>query len=88
MVRVYMVDDVTWYAAESEEDALRKAMEDTGLGRGDFEEDIGYMSDAQMEAFNFVDEERPDVKMNFRQRLEEMVAEGYKFPCFFATSEY
>ncbi len=86
-IKLFAVDDCTWYAAKTAEEAVQAAMADTGLSREEFSEDIHEISNAMMDKFKFVEEDGKEIG-TFREELNRMIAAGEKFPCFFATSEY
>lgn len=87
MIQVFMVDDYMWYAAESAEDAVKCAMDESACDRSDFDEDINPISEEGMNRLVFVEDDENETKKTFRQKLDEMIAEGYKFPCMFASTE-
>ena len=86
MIKVFMVDEYTWYAAETQAEALRAAMEDTGLTEEEYDDVSGPMSDEAMEKFMFIND-NGQVEHSFRKELDAMIARGEKFPCMFAATE-
>ena len=88
MIQVFMVDDYMWYAAESSEQAIEAAMSDAGCDREDLDEEIYPISEEGMNRLIFVEDDEKETKKTFRQKLDEMIAEGDKFPCIFASTEY
>lgn len=90
-IKVYEMDDCTWYAAETAEDASRAYTEDTS---GDLIPEEGYpreLTAEDMERLTFVtDLYNPEQSesMTFAEALTRQVAEGKEFPCFFATTEF
>lgn len=47
------------------------------------------LSDDELDSLIFVYEPRGDARRGtFRERLNEMIAEGVEMPCFFASTEY
>lgn len=88
MINVYMVDDYTWYAAESSDAAIKAAMEDAGCDREDLDEEIHPVSEEGMNRLIFVEDDEAETKKTFRQKLDEMITEGQTFPCVFASTEY
>lgn len=96
-IKIFQMDDYTWYAGETAESCILKMMEDTGMTREDIlcdDEDFpAEISDEQYDKYYFLEDdaegnERKGEKKTFRQKLDEMIESGAKFPCFFATTEY
>ena len=90
-LKVYDMDDCTWYAAVTVEDAKRQYIADMGEESWDFDE--GYpreLDDEEMARLEYVADpyKRPEDKEPFRNALAHMLAEGKEFPRFFATTEY
>lgn len=99
-VKVYAVNDCDWWAGHSAGEVLAKYMEITGVSHeeatGDESALPKELTDEEMRRLVFTYEDhRHDWReagegrhqASFRERLEEMVAAGGKFPCFFATTE-
>ena len=84
-IKIFMVDEYDWYAAETEEDAIKKAMEELELEKDDFDRNTE-VSEEKMNNLIFLEEDEP--RKTFRKKLNEMIVAGEKFPCFFATSEH
>ena len=87
MIKIFQVDDTEWYAAETQEEAIAEAMRLTGEDRAFYEEETqGEVSDEAMDRLHFIEED--GIKKTFRQKLDEMIRAGEKFPCIFAMTEY
>ncbi len=89
-IKVYAMDDCTWYAAESLESATAAYKADVGH---DDDLDPNELTDEQMDRLQFTDDEpgAPPTecgKRSFREQLVKEVANGTKFPCMFACTEY
>jgi hypothetical protein len=101
-IKIFAMNDCDWYAAESVEDALKAMAEvfsykTTPEGIADMREGLdvenpGEISDESMDSLIFTDDsdlpEGQIVKRTFREQLAQMIADGQKFPCFFASTEY
>ena len=87
-IKIYSMDDCTWYAAESEESAIAAYAADTDLEASDM--DVFEVSDLAMDSLMFSDD--PGVtnatRRTFREQLAIEVADGTHFPCLFASTEY
>jgi hypothetical protein len=91
------MDDCTWYAAETVEEALQCFATDTGCKSvEELKEDNDLepieLSPESMEFYGFLEDdengnERKGERKTFREKLDEMISENHKFPCFFATTE-
>ncbi len=57
-----------------------------GLPRDEALDHPHELSDAEMLRLTFIDED--GAKRSFRAQLAKLEAEGQKFPCIFATTEY
>lgn len=88
MIKIFEVTEGDWIAAETVEQARECCQRVTGIGDDDCA-DAHELSDAELDTFEFADE--PDnensAKRTFREQLAYMIAQGEKFPCYFATSE-
>lgn len=87
-IKIFRVDDCDWYAAETEEEAIQAAMADSGESREYYEEEKqGELSAETMLSYKFTEEDGNEAEKTFRQKLDEMIAEGQSFPCCFACTE-
>jgi hypothetical protein len=85
------MDDSTWYAANSLEDATRIYLEHTGATRADLADDLPReLSDEEMETTMYVEHgfAGEPYEITFRRALELMIAQGKKFPDLFASTDY
>jgi hypothetical protein len=101
-MKIFAMNDCDWYAADTVEDALKAMAEEVGCEttpegitamREDFDvDDPGEISDESMDVLIYTDDsELPEgqiINRTFREQLAKMIADGCKFPCFFATTEY
>ena len=90
-LKVFEMDDCTWYAGATVEDAKRAFLSNMGEESWEFDEDYPReLSDEEMSRLEYVADpyEKPDVKEPFRDALARMFAEGKEFPSFFATTEF
>lgn len=98
-VSVYSMNDSEWYAAETPQEALLEMAANLGVSLHELMEDFTIhsggpqlLSDAQMQKMTIkedeADENGESVIRTFKEHLEEMVTDGVKFPCFFASTEY
>jgi hypothetical protein len=100
-MKIFAMNDCDWYAAETLEDALKAmaknlACEATDEGiaemRNDFDVDEPVeLTDEDMDRLKFREEEEDGTlgvaMLTFREKLDEMIADGDEFPCFFASTE-
>jgi hypothetical protein len=91
-LKVFDMDDCTWYAALTVEDAKRQYAADMGEDSwDDFPEDYPReLTNEEMARLKYVADpyDKPDETEPFRDALAHMLAEGKEFPRFFATTEY
>jgi hypothetical protein len=100
-IKVFAMNDCDWYAAETLDDALRAMAElycfpPTPEGIADMrkEYEVNEPSELSAEAmarmtFQEEDEDGSGAEMkSFRVKLDEMIAGGEEFPCFFASTEF
>jgi hypothetical protein len=101
-MKIFTMNDCEWYAAENLEDALKAMTEEVGcettpegiaaLREDSDVDDPGEISDESMDNLTYTDDsglpEGGIIKRTFREQLAKMIADGCKFPCFFATTEY
>lgn len=89
-IKIYSMDNCTWYAAESEESAIAAYAADTGTDPSEME--VFEVSDLAMDSLKYTDcneDETPiGAARTFREQLAIEVAAGTHFPCLFATTEY
>lgn len=83
------MNDCDWMAAESLKSAIDEYMANHagGLPEDEAVEDARELSPDEMRKLVYVDEPG-DVRRSFREHLDKLIADGHKFPCFFASTEY
>lgn len=101
MIKVFRMSDQDWMAAATLEEA-KTCLATVYLGLKDYaeavaesyaDEDPSELTEEQMESHLFTEEDEKDehgelVQKSYREKLDEMIAAGVKFPAFFATSEF
>jgi hypothetical protein len=95
-IKVFRLDDCTWWAGADLESCIADAMREYQLPRQDVANaDAHELSDEELDRLNFVDGDDPintdgttGVTLTFRQALARCVARGDSFPQFFASTEY
>ena len=88
MIKVFEMDDCTWYAGESSESVTAKYLTEGGDGYDDADPPVE-LSEETLKRLTFSDVSGPViVKRSFREELDRMIAAGKEFPCFFATTEF
>jgi hypothetical protein len=103
-IKIFAMNDYDWFSAASVEDALRAMADqhgfpDTPEGIAALQVEYGEMtpaeiSEADMDRLKFVDTDEDGERVDgaetvtFREHLAEMIRDGEKFPCFFASTEY
>lgn len=86
-IKIFRVDDCDWYAAKTQDEAIKKAMHDSGESRQYYEEEGGSeLSEESMLKLKYVEDD--GTEKTFRKKLDELIAEGCHFPCMFASTEY
>ena len=73
--------DGDYIAAESEEDAITVMDEMDGTMT---DRQCEKLSEAELDRYEFYEEDCVTVKHSFREELQEMIESGEKFPCYFA----
>ena len=88
-MHVFQLDDYDWWVGASLADCIAAAREDCGAGSyQDAETEGREVSEASMARLKFADDEGPDaVTRTFSDQLALEIAEGGKFPRFFASTE-
>jgi hypothetical protein len=91
-IKVFLLDDCTWYAGESVESVRRAYIEDTGDEAEEVLAECGepeQLDEEDLDAMTFNDfENGKTVTRTFREQLAKIIADGETFPCMFATTEY
>ena len=97
-INVYKMNDCEWWAGESLEACAEEAKSQTGLdGPGTLEDERQYPAEGYGQALNdeamtrlmFVDFDGPEqVQRTFAEQLAKEIADGTRFPCLFASTEY
>ena len=97
MLQVFEINDVEWWAGDCSPEAILAAyIKETGCSHeeatGDLADYPKPLGDSDLDVAFFQntndDGDCIEGRISFRARLSELVAEGTKFPCFFATSDY
>ena len=88
-IKVYNMDDCTWYAAESLESAIEQYQEDCdGAAEDDIKEYAHELDDEQMKSHRYYTNGELKIWHPFSRQLEVLIEQGTEFPCFFATEEF
>lgn len=95
-LKIFEINDCEWWAGDcSETEMLAFYMAETGCSHedstGDAEILPSVITDEALNSLTFtIDEDGNFLNppLTFRQRLDQMVEQGYSFPCFFAATEY
>lgn len=89
-MKIFRLNEYDWYAAETLEEAIAGYKELTGVG-DDGVDDPWELDDEELDRlkFHFTDdnEQSTGVVMSFRDALAKRIADGEKFPYFFASTE-
>lgn len=83
-MKVYRINDCEWYTANSLEEAITLAMEETGMPRDEVTDRPREVTDEEMNRLKFVN--RDGSKWTFAFELQNRIGAGMK-PGFFATTE-
>jgi hypothetical protein len=94
-IQIFRISDVEWWAgAGTPEEILAAYIAKTGCTYEDATGDETHLpvplTASQYEKLKFIDDENDCLMafpVTFRERLDEMIAAGETFPCFFATTE-
>lgn len=92
-INIFNINDVDWYAGETEEQ-VKKAYYDDNLNIfADFENiDIQpkKLTEEQLDSLSYYDSlgDSASSSRTFREQLDLLILANTKFPCFFATTEY
>lgn len=89
-IQVFQLNDWTWYAAETLEEAAAQYSKDSdGLPSEELCVDPFALSDEAMDRIVYHDDmyDSGSPCRSFREELQRRVDRGFKFPCFFATTE-
>lgn len=88
-MKVFCMNDCDWMAAETLEEAKASYLKDYWGGGKEHEDeafDAPYeLTPEQMEKMMF---QGDDYTCSFQEELNNQVAAGQTFPCFFASTEY
>lgn len=91
-VKVFRLNDCDWYAGATLQECIDFCVKDTGVRPDEAaDSDARELTADEMERLKFVDGEPGDKaapRITFTERLAQMIAEGTKFPAFFASTEY
>jgi hypothetical protein len=89
-MKVFQLDDCDWWVGETLAACIAEAREVCGDGSYCDAEDEGCEVTAeQMQTLKFVDDDLdPPQTFTFAQQLHREIAEGGKFPRFFASTEW
>lgn len=90
-VRVYMLDDCTWWAGYSLKECIEDARRECGNNCYEHAEQEGYeLSAEQMQRLSFLDDVDCGAceKRTFAAELQRRTDAGERFPQMFASTEY
>lgn len=93
-IKIFAMNDCDWMAAETLEQAIQEYKANfSGDGFGAFDEKDSprELTSEEMDRLMFREtgsDDEPLDKKSFRTKLEEMIADGEKFPAFFASTEF
>jgi len=90
-MKVFNVDEFEWYAGrnlEEVEEFVKESRVSDGID--DEELDIIELTEVDLDKLKFYEDpvEEEGETITFRERLDFMIEQKEKFPCFFATSEF
>ena len=89
-IKVWEVNACDWMAAATVEEATAKHKK-LGMDCDDDPIEPHPLTEEDMQRLIFQDEDdttRAVTRRSFREQLDKMIAEGEKFPCFFASTEF
>jgi hypothetical protein len=89
-IKVWKVNDCDWMAAATAEEATAGHKE-LGMDCDDDPAEPSALTEEDMQRLVFQDEDNTTgevTRRSFREQLDKMIAEGEKFPCFFASTEF
>ena len=85
-LKVFSIDDCDWWIGRNAQECIDDRHESYGPDE-DFDENAVYeLSEKQMNALNYVDEDGS--KRSFKEQLSIEVERGGRFPRMFATTEF
>ena len=89
-MKVFNVDEMMWFAGESEEEVWKFAKDNEYVDCPAAEVEIIKLTEKDLDTLKFVSADDDDFEgeITFRERLDFLIEQGEKFPCFFANSEY
>lgn len=95
-IKIFKLDDCTWWAGADLESCIVDAMREYGLPRDEVADpDAHELSGEELDRLKFVDGDdpinadgTPGGTRSFRDELARQVARGDAFPQFFASTEY
>ena len=86
-IKVFLIGDHDWWVGTDAESCKQSYVQHYGLVRADdFDEEIEELSPSDMKRLKYIEDGQPDI--SFQERLEKIIAEGIKFPCMFASTEF
>lgn len=89
-ISVFAMNDCDWMAGEDAQSVRDEYNENYGGDDGEcIEEPLVAMTDEELEATPFRDDDGNGnpVKTTFKAVIDKLIADGQKFPCFFASTE-
>ncbi len=89
-IKIFKISDYDWFVGESLEECKQLAIKDFGYDEFSFD-DARELTKKEMDSLRFIEDvdEYPECEeKTFRQKLNELIAEGASFPDIFATTEY
>jgi hypothetical protein len=95
-IKIFKLDDCTWWAGADLESCIADAMREHDLPRDEVADpDARELSNEELDRLKFVDghdpinaDGTPGATLSFRDALARHVTRGDAFPRFFASTEY
>lgn len=87
-IKVFQLNDCDWWAGSDLESVKAAYLAETGVDQDEAFDEPYELSEAQIERLKFRRDDDNHTEATFKEELERMVAEGQKFPCFSASTEY
>lgn len=89
-IKIFKISDYDWFAGESLDECKEFAIEHFDYDEDSFD-DPRELTEKEMDSLIFIediDEDPHGETKTFRQKLNEMIADGASFPDIFASMEY
>ena len=91
-MKIFQVDENTWYAADTMDEAKRQAKKDYELPIAEIIDGSEHeLTDEEMDGKIYYDDtynSETSERRTFREQLSKLMKAGWDFPCMFAFSEY